>query len=71
MKGPGQAQAATIKFRYLFHGTSSVYSAGIKVSGLLPRSGVIYLTTHPMVALIEAERTVRGEGTCRRGTRGA
>lgn len=45
-----------IRFRYLFHGTSSLYKRG-----LLPCNGVLHLTTHPFVALLEAWRTVSGE----------
>jgi len=51
-----------IKFRYLFHGTSSVHKANILANGLSPLNGELYLTTHPMVAPIEAEHTVKGEG---------
>jgi hypothetical protein len=51
-----------VKFRYLFHGTSSVHKASIQESGLLPRHGPIHLTTHPKLALVEAIRTVSGEG---------
>jgi hypothetical protein len=50
-----------IKFRHLFHGTSSVYKASIQEAGLLPQSRPIFLTTHPLVALMEAHRTVDGE----------
>jgi hypothetical protein len=50
-----------IKFQHLFHGTSSVHKISIQESGLLPINGAIYLTTHPLVALIEALRTVNGE----------
>ena len=50
-----------IRFRYLFHGTSSKYRADIERDGLLPINGRLYLTTHPAIAFEEAENTVRGE----------
>jgi len=56
-----------VKFRYLFHGTSSVHRESILQTGLTPRETALYLTTHPMVALIEAGRTVDGEGNLREG----
>ncbi|MBZ5618150.1 MAG: hypothetical protein LAQ69_05345 [Acidobacteriia bacterium] len=59
-----------VKFRYLFHGTSSIHRASIQESGLLPRNGAIHLTTHPKVALIEAKRTVKGEGYLPNGYKG-
>jgi len=49
------------RFRYLFHGTSSVYRKNIREDGLLPSYGVLHLTTHPFVALWEAQGTVFGE----------
>lgn len=56
-----------IRFRYLFHGTSSISRRNIQENGLRPRNGVLHLTTHPFVALLEAQRTVCGE----EGFRGA
>jgi hypothetical protein len=56
-----------VKFRQLFHGTSSLYKAAIQENGLLPRDGPIYLSTQPKVALLEADRTVRGEDNLRDG----
>ena len=50
-----------IRFRYLFHGTSSIYRTNLQQKGLLPSGGVLHLTTHPFVALLEAHRTVCGE----------
>lgn len=50
-----------VKFKHLFHGTSSVYRNSIRELGLLPKGGRLHLTTHPLVALVEALRTVRGE----------
>ena len=50
-----------IRFKYLFHGTSSLYRADIEKAGLLPVNGLLHLTTHPLVALMEAEWTVSGE----------
>ena len=63
-----------IRFRYLFHGTSSLYKRDIREKGLLPCNGVLHLTTHPFVALLEAGRTVSGEegfpGAHKRGVGG-
>jgi hypothetical protein len=56
-----------VKFQNLFHGTSSVHKASILANGLLPQNDAIYLTTHPEVALLEADRTVSGEGYLRGG----
>lgn len=50
-----------IPFKYLFHGTSSLFRDGIEKHGLLPVNGALHLTTHPLVALMEAEWTVNGE----------
>ena len=50
-----------VRFPYLFHGTSSFYQRNIQQNGLLPVNGVLHLTTHPFVALLEAHRTVCGE----------
>ena len=50
-----------VKFNHLFHGTSSIYRDSIREHGLLPKGGRLHLTTHPLVALIEGLRTVRGE----------
>jgi hypothetical protein len=50
-----------IHFRHLFHGTSSRYKAEIQEHGLLATTGRLHLTTHPYVALLEAQRTVCGE----------
>ena len=50
-----------IRFKYLFHGTSSIYRESIESNGLLPVNGALHLTTHPAVALDEAFFTVNGE----------
>jgi hypothetical protein len=50
-----------IRFKYLFHGTSSIYRKGIESNGLLPVNGSLHLTTHPGIAMDEAVFTVRGE----------
>jgi hypothetical protein len=50
-----------IRFKYLFHGTSSTYRKSIETKGLLPVNGALHLTTHPCIALGEAVFTVRGE----------
>ena len=50
-----------ICFKYLFHGTSSIYRKGIESNGLLPVNGALHLTTHPGIAIDEAVFTVRGE----------
>jgi hypothetical protein len=50
-----------IRFKYLFHGTSSLYRESIEKNGLVPVKGALHLTTHPLVALMEAEWTVNGE----------
>ena len=50
-----------IRFRYLFHGTSSKYRGDIERDGLLPINGKLHLTTHPAIAFEEAENTVGGE----------
>jgi hypothetical protein len=56
-----------VKFRFLFHGTSSFHKPSIQKNGLSPRNGTVYLTTHPRIALLEAERTVKGEANLREG----
>lgn len=50
-----------IRFKYLFHGTSSVCRQGIEKDGLLPFNGALHLTTDPFTALEEANWTVNGE----------
>lgn len=50
-----------IRFKYLFHGTSSIFRRRIEKEGLLPRNGALHLTTNPEIAWEEADRTVRGE----------
>ena len=50
-----------IRFKYLFHGTSSIYRESIESNGLLPVNGALHLTTHSGIALDEAVFTVRGE----------
>lgn len=56
-----------ITFSHLFHGTSTIYKTNIQENGLMPINGPIHLTTHPEVALIEAQRTVNGEANLRAG----
>jgi hypothetical protein len=50
-----------IRFKYLFHGTSSVFRQGIEKEGLLPLNGALHLTTDPSLAWDEANWTVNGE----------
>lgn len=50
-----------IRFKYLFHGTSSVFRLAIERDGLLPVNGALHLTTYPSLALLEAIGTVQGE----------
>src|ERR1035441_10686211 len=50
-----------IRFKYLFHGTSSVFKRGIEKDGLLPVNGALHLTTDPSLAWDEANWTVNGE----------
>jgi hypothetical protein len=50
-----------MKFLWLFHGTSSRYQRNIEANGLLPINCALHLTTHPCIALLEAERTTRGD----------
>src|SRR5882757_8971638 len=59
------------KFPYLFHGTSTVHKPSIEESGLTPRNGAVHLTTHPEVALFEAQNTVHGEHNMRGGYKAA
>lgn len=44
-----------------------MHKASIQEHGLSNRDGPIYLTTHPLVALMEALRTVNGEENLRDG----
>jgi hypothetical protein len=50
-----------IRFKYLFHGTSSVFRGDIEKCGLLPVNGALHLTTDPSLAWGEANWTVNGE----------
>lgn len=50
-----------IRFKYLFHGTSSVFRLAIETDGLLPVNGALHLTTDPSLAWEEANWTVKGE----------
>jgi hypothetical protein len=50
-----------IRFKYLFHGTSSIFRESIEKDGLLPVNGALHLTTDPALALDEAYWTVKGE----------
>jgi hypothetical protein len=50
-----------IRFKYLFHGTSSIFRESIEKDGLLPINGALHLTTDPALAFDEAYWTVRGE----------
>ena len=50
-----------IRFKYLFHGTSSIFRETIEEDGLLPVNGALHLTTDPSLALQEASWTVEGE----------
>jgi hypothetical protein len=50
-----------IRFKHLFHGTSSIFRESIGKDGLLPISGALHLTTDPSLALEEANWTVNGE----------
>jgi hypothetical protein len=50
-----------VRFKYLFHGTSSICRAAIEANGLLPVNGLLHLTTLPSLALDEAYWTVKGE----------
>jgi hypothetical protein len=50
-----------IRFKYLFHGTSSIYRDRIEKNGLLPVNGALHLTTNPCIAMDEAVFSVRGE----------
>jgi hypothetical protein len=50
-----------IRFKYLFHGTSSVFRLAIERDGLLPVNGALHLTTDPSLACQEANWTVTGE----------
>jgi len=50
-----------IRFKYLFHGTSTVFRRGIETDGLLPVNGALHLTTDPSLAWDEANWTVNGE----------
>jgi hypothetical protein len=55
------AQMSRIRFKCLFHGTSSVFRQSIENEGLLPVNGVLHLTTDPSLAWDEANWTVSGE----------
>lgn len=50
-----------IRFKYLFHGTSSIFRESIEKGGLLPKNGALHLTTDPGLAWTEANWTVHGE----------
>jgi hypothetical protein len=50
-----------IRFKYLFHGTSSIYRESIEKDGLRPVNGALHLTTEPWLAWTEANWTVFGE----------
>jgi hypothetical protein len=50
-----------IRFKYLFHGTSSIFRESIEKDGLLPINGALHLTTDPSLAYEEAKWTVMGD----------
>lgn len=50
-----------IRFKYLFHGTSSVFRQGIEKEGLLLVNGTLHLTRDPSLAWDEANWTVNSE----------
>ena len=55
------ADMKRIRFKYLFHGTSSIFRESIEKDGLLPLNGALHLATDPSLALEEANWTVKGE----------
>jgi hypothetical protein len=50
-----------MRFKFLFHGTSSIYRDSIGANGLLPNNGDLHLATYPCVALLEADRRINGD----------